>query len=81
MAHKKHHHKHHSDPIVGGESEAEGHVWGHGERANMPQQVMFKEYPKANEAGPMILDDTQGHINKVQKQGKERVHAYMSNQH
>lgn len=75
------HHGHHSDPIVGGVSEDEGSVYGHGEYANMPQTPNFKLYPKPNEFGPTVLDDTQGHINEVQKQGKMKARSYMSNQH
>lgn len=43
--HSSHHTKHHSShksggiPFARGESEAEGHAWGHGQYANMPQEV------------------------------------------
>lgn len=37
-------HHHHSGPIpfAHGESESEGRPWGHGEHANMPQEVIFQ---------------------------------------
>ena len=41
--HRGHHH--HSGgpmPIATGESESEGRPWGHGEYANMPQEVVFQ---------------------------------------
>lgn len=72
---------HHSDPIVGGVSEDEGRVVGQGEYANLPQDVKMTLYPSPFEAGPMVLDDTQGHVNDTQKQGHMRVRGYMSNQH
>lgn len=78
---KKHHKMHHSDPIVGGESEAEGKVMGHGNFANMPQDVHFKAYPKASEFGPGVLDDTMGHVDKVNKAAEMKSHKYLSNQH
>ena len=74
-------HMHHSDPIVGGESEAEGKVMGAGEHANMPKEVMMKNYPKANEFGPTVLDDTQGNIDKENRRSDEKARRYMSYQH
>lgn len=83
MAHhmKKHHKMHHSDPIVGGESEAEGRVMGHGDFANMPQKVEMKAYPKANEYGPTVLDDTMGHVDKTNKSAHQKSRSHISNQH
>lgn len=79
---KKHHKKmHHSDPMVGGESEAEGRVMGRGDFANMPQQVKMKAYPKAAEYGPEVLDDTMGHIDTVNKRAHSKSKSYISNQH
>lgn len=82
-AHKRAHHghMHHSDPIVGGESESEGRVYGHGEFANMPKEVNMKAYPKAAEFGPSVLDDTQGEINRVQHAARAKTHKHLSNQH
>lgn len=80
MKHKKM--KHHSDPIVGGESEREGRVMGHGDFANMPQkEVMMKAYPKAKEFGPGVLDDTMGEIDMTTKRAHGKSHKYLSNQH
>jgi hypothetical protein len=82
MAHKmKHHHKHHSDPIVGGESEHEGRAWGHGEHANMPKEVKMSMYPKAHEAGPMVEDDTMGRVDKENSRAHAKTRSYLSNQH
>lgn len=82
MAHMKKHKKmHHSDPIVGGESEAEGRRMGQGEFANMPTQVHMKAYPKPNEYGPGVLDDTMGHVDTVNKAAHMKSHKYISNQH
>lgn len=83
MAHMKKHKKmHHSDPIVGGESEAEGRIMGHGDFANMPQkEVMMKSYPKASEFGPDVLDDTMGHVDTVNKRAHSKTRSHLSNQH
>lgn len=73
---------HHSDPIVGGESEREGRVMGHGDFANLPQrEVMMKPYPKAAEFGPDVLDDTMGHVDTVNKKAHQRARSHLSNQH
>ena len=85
-SHKKaHHHKkshmHHSDPIVGGESESEGRVMGQGDFANLPQDVKFKSYPSPSEYGPGVLDDTMGHVDKVNKRAHSQSHKYVSDQH
>lgn len=80
-SHASHKKVHHSDPIVGGESESEGRVWGSGEYANMPKEVKMKEYPKPAAFGPDMLDDTQGHINKVQEQAHSQARRHLSNQH
>ena len=58
--------KHHSDPIVGGESEREGKRMGQGQFANMPTEVKMKAYPKVNEAHPPI-DDTMGRLDSDEK--------------
>jgi hypothetical protein len=77
----KKHKKHHSDPIVGGESEKEGRAWGRGEHANMPKETKMKDYPKANQMGPTVEDDTMGRIDKENSQAKRQSHRYTSNQH
>jgi len=83
-AHKGMHHSkkmHHSDPIVGGESESEGRVWGAGEHANMPKEIRMKDYPKAHEFGSDVLDDTMGHVDKTQGQAHMQSRRHLSNQH
>jgi|GEM_PF-2297239 len=78
---KKHPKKHHSDPIVGGESESEGRAWGHGQFANMPHEVKMKGYPKASEFGPSVLDDTMGHVDKTNHHAETQTRRHLSNQH
>lgn len=82
-SHKKSHygHMHHSDPIVGGESEREGRVMGHGKFANMPTDVEMKMYPKSHEHGPDVLDDTMGTVDKSNRQAQMQSRKYMSQQH
>lgn len=65
---KKHHKMHHSDPIVGGESERESRPLGHGHFANMPTEVMMKEYPKNHYEMDEVLDDTAGRLQSDAKQ-------------
>jgi hypothetical protein len=80
MSQKKSH-MHHSDPMVGGVSEDEGRVWGEGEFANMPREVKMKMYPKSNEFGPDVLDDTMGGIDKTNMQASRQTRRNLSNQH
>ncbi len=54
--------KHHSDPIVGGTSENESRPWGHGQYANMPQEVRMQMYPKEPHKELGGLDDTAGRL-------------------
>lgn len=75
------HRKHHSDPIVGGESEAEGRYWGKGEHANMPKDVKMKDYPKANEYGASIEDDTMGRVDSENMRAHSKSRSHVSNQH
>lgn len=77
----KHKKKHHSDPIVGGESEHEGRAMGHGQHANMPQDVKMKAYPKAHEYGSTIQDDTMGRIDKENMRAHTKSRSHLSNQH
>lgn len=51
-----------SDPIVGGTSEKEGMPWGHGQYANMPQEVRMQDYPKMAYMKMDTLDDTEGRL-------------------
>ena len=64
-----------------GESEHEGKVWGRGEHANMPKDVKMDMYPKANEAGPMVEDDTMTRVDGENKRAKSSTRKYLSNQH
>ena len=69
-----------SIPVERGESEKEGHAWGHGEYANMPQEVHMQEhaFPMARLSG-MALNDTMARLdgdtmqaNKGARKGLER---------
>jgi hypothetical protein len=60
MKHMKKHH--HSDPMVGGTSDHESKPWGHGNYANMPQEVRMQEYPKRPYKDLDSIDDTAGRI-------------------
>ena len=58
MAHKKS-----GIPFSHGESENEGKAWGHGQHANMPQEVHMQdaEAPKAR-LGQHVLNDTMSRL-------------------
>lgn len=46
-------------PFARGESEKEGSAWGHGEYANMPQEVHMQEAPAPMaQLGNHVLNDT-----------------------
>jgi hypothetical protein len=62
-------------------SENEGRAMGKGQFANMPQEVTMKAYPKANEFGPGVLDDTITGIDAATKKAHTKSHKYLSNQH
>jgi hypothetical protein len=64
-----------------GSSENEGKAMGKGGFANMPQDVKFQAYPKANEFGPGIEDDTMTRIDGENKRAKSKTRSHLSNQH
>lgn len=61
------------DPIVGGDSEKEGKAKGHGQFANMPQEVEMKAYPKHQYYDRENIDDTDGRLEGDAKDAK-RAH-------
>ncbi len=50
------------DPMVGGDSGHEGKAWGHGQYANMPQEVKMSTYPKMPYKELDSIDDTDGRL-------------------
>lgn len=79
---KSHKHgRHHSDPMVGGESEAEGKRIGAGQFAGMPTEVKMKAYPKGATYGSTVLDDTMGHVDKTNHMSDGKARRFVSNQH
>lgn len=50
------------DPMVKGTSDNESRPWGHGEFANMPQEVRMQEYPRMPYKDLDTIDDTAGRI-------------------
>ncbi len=64
-----------------GSSEMEGRAWGMGEHANMPKEMRMDMYPKANEAGPDVENDTMTRVDMENKQAKSKTRGYKSNQH
>lgn len=51
-------HKGGAIPVTRGESEEEGHAWGHGQHANMPQEVHFQEMAPTPHFMEEKIDDT-----------------------
>ncbi len=45
-----------------GTSDHESKPWGHGKHANMPQEVVMKEYPKMPHKELDGIDDTAGRL-------------------
>ena len=64
-----------------GSSEHEGKAWGHGQHANMPKDVKMNSYPKAQEMGPGMEDDTMVRIDAENKRAHNKAHKNLSNQH
>ena len=68
-------------PVGHGESEKEGKAVGKGNFANMPQDVSMKAYPKANQFGAGVLDDTMSEIDMTTKKAASKTRSHLSNQH
>lgn len=64
-----------------GMSEKEGKAWGRGEHANMPKDVSMKMYPKANEFGAGVIDDTMTEIDQTTRSAHSKARKNLSNQH
>jgi hypothetical protein len=64
-----------------GVSEAEAAPWGHGEMANMPQEVIKEHYPKARVHGPGVLNDTVTGIDEAISKSESKASRFLSNQH
>jgi hypothetical protein len=50
-----------------GTSENEGKAWGHGSFANMPQEVIMKDYPKPGYTSDGHIDDTMTRLDDDQR--------------
>ena len=55
------------DPMVGGTSDMESKPWGHGQYANMPQEVRMQDYPKMPHKELDGIDDTAGRLSGDEK--------------
>lgn len=64
-----------------GSSEREGKRVGAGKFAGMPTEVQMKQYPKANQYGPSVLDDTITEIDGCNREAHTKARKYVSNQH
>ena len=66
---------------MSGSSENEGKVVGSGEFANMPKETKMESYPKSNQFGPGVLNDTMSEIDMTTKKASSKSHRFLSNQH
>jgi hypothetical protein len=64
-----------------GVSEAEAPAMGHGNFANMPQDIYMEQYPKAPAQRSHVLDDTISHIDRCNHHAEEMESKFLSNQH
>lgn len=64
-----------------GVSEAEAPAMGHGNFANMPQDIYMEQYPKAPAQRSHVLDDTMSHIDRCNHHAEIQESKYLSNQH
>lgn len=63
-------HKGSSIPFEHGESEAEGKPWGHGQFANMPQEVVFKDVGPSPHFMDENINDTMRRLDSDAEQSK-----------
>lgn len=77
MSHSKHK-SHHSSSVSHGTSENEGHYWGKGEHANMPKEVIMKDYPKGGYSTDDHLDDT---ITRLESDTEDAEHIVKRQSH
>lgn len=61
---------------------AEGHApkVGKSNFANLPSEVVMKEYPKPSHVRPGSIDDTITGIDDVVRHGEGKISKYLSNQ-
>ena len=78
-SHKRSHH--YSHPGGHGMSEAEGAVMGHGQFANLPQDVKMDLYPPASMHKRHVLDDTMSHVDHTNHHAESQADKYVSYQH
>ena len=84
-SHKHEKHPHHS-MYAGREGHSRGFVDGHdegvgrGDFANMPREVVMKEYPRASALRGGMLDDTITGIDAVQHGSEGMTMRHLSNQ-
>ena len=55
------------DGMRGKTSEEEGKAWGHGQYANMPQEVKMSQYEKYPHKNMSELDDTMNRIDEDER--------------
>lgn len=64
-----------------GMSGAEAPAMGHGNFANMPQDIYMEQYYAAPAQRGHVLDDTMTHIDRVNHHAEMQESKYLSNQH
>jgi hypothetical protein len=64
-----------------GMSEKQEKPWGQGEHANMPKESKMESYPKANQYGPTIQNDTMTRVDDENSRSDSRARSHVSNQH
>lgn len=79
MKHRKHSAGMRAEPS--GESEHEGRAMGHGNFANMPQDVKLELYPKFPAQRGHNIDDTMREIDRCNHHAETQESRYLSNQH
>lgn len=82
MAHD--HRAHYHNPMFAtglGVSEAEAPPMGHGNFANMPQDIYMEQYPKAPAQRSHVLDDTISHVDRCNHHAEMQESRFLSNQH
>lgn len=61
-------------------SEKQSKVWGHGEFANMPQDIVRKTYPKVKGDRDRGMNDTISAIDGINTSSELKANRFLSNQ-
>lgn len=71
----------HGKARMHGSSESEGKAWGHGQHANMPQEVKMQSYAKNKMLKEPMENDTMTRIDMEISRSDGKARSHSSDQH